>query len=83
MSTTTKADLHRLIDALGDDDVDAARQALVVLFADDPVGLALALAPLDDEPLTEEDLAAIREGEAALARGEVISHADLKRELGL
>lgn len=83
MSTTRKAELHRLIDALGDDDVDAARRALTALFVDDPVGLAQALAPSDDEPLTPEDLDAIREGESAITRGEVVSHADLKRELGL
>ncbi|MGI8743073.1 MAG: hypothetical protein ACR2NN_11000 [Bryobacteraceae bacterium] len=36
-----------------------------------------------DELLTEADWAAIREGDAAIARGEFITLEDLKRELGL
>jgi hypothetical protein len=50
---------------------------------DDPVGLALALAPEDDEPETDEERAAVAEAKEALARGEVVSHADIKREFGL
>ncbi|MFZ5449748.1 MAG: hypothetical protein ACOZFS_14045 [Thermodesulfobacteriota bacterium] len=37
----------------------------------------------DDEPLTDEDWAAIREGEAAIARGEFVTLEDLKKDLGL
>lgn len=37
----------------------------------------------DDEPLTEEDWAAIREGKDAIRRGEFISLAELEKELGL
>jgi hypothetical protein len=40
-------------------------------------------APLDDEPLTAEELAAIEEGRQAIVRGETISHEDLRRALGL
>jgi hypothetical protein len=83
MGTLTRDRLHELIDALAEDDIDIAGRLLTALVDDDPVGLSLALAPIDDEPLTDEDVAAIREGEAAIARGEVISHAELKRELGL
>lgn len=35
------------------------------------------LAPLDDEPLTDEDKAAIAEGEAAYRRGEWTADTDL------
>ena len=37
----------------------------------------------DDEPLTEEDWAAIREGKDAIRRGEYISMEELEKELGL
>jgi predicted transcriptional regulator len=83
MAAVTRDRLHELIDALGEDDIDIAGRVLAALVDDDPVGLSLALAPMDAEPLTDEDLAAIREGEAAIARGEVISHEELRRELGL
>jgi hypothetical protein len=83
MSTVTKDDLHRLIDTLPDEDLDRAGQLLAALVDDDPVGIALALAPLDDEPETDEERAAVAEAEAAIARGEVLTHEQLKRELGL
>lgn len=37
----------------------------------------------DDEPVTEEDWAAIKEGKEAIERGEFISLAELEKELGL
>jgi predicted transcriptional regulator len=38
----------------------------------DPIARALALAPVDDEPLTPEDVAAIEEGIADIEAGRVI-----------
>jgi hypothetical protein len=46
----------------------------------DPVLRAASQVPIDDEPTTAEDLAAIEEGRAALARGEGISVAQWRRE---
>ena len=37
----------------------------------------------DDEPLSAEDWAAIREGKEAIRRGEFISLEELEKELGL
>lgn len=37
----------------------------------------------DDEPLTEEDWTAIREGKEAIRRGEYVSMEELEKELGL
>ena len=37
----------------------------------------------DDEPLTDEDWSAIREGKEAIRRGEFISLEELEKELGL
>jgi hypothetical protein len=42
----------------------------------------LSEAPEDDEPVTEEDLAAIREGREAYARGEYVTDDELKRRMG-
>ena len=40
-------------------------------------------APLDDEPLTADDIAALVEAYADLARGAVVTEAALRRELGI
>jgi hypothetical protein len=83
MSVVTKDELHRLVEALPDRGLNTAARVLAALVADDPVGLTLALAPIDDEPETDEERAAVAEAEAASARGDVISHADVRREFGL
>ena len=40
-------------------------------------------AEYDDEPLSDEDWAAIREGREAIARGEFVTLEELKKDLGL
>ena len=44
---------------------------------------ALEAAPLDDEPLTEEDREAIREARRDVAAGHTVLLSELRRELGL
>jgi hypothetical protein len=51
--------------------------------AEDPVLRALREAPIDDEPVTDEEQAAIEEGLDALELGDVISDEELRRRLGL
>ncbi len=63
-------DLHRMVDAVPDEKLAAVREALARLV--DPVLLAFMEAPEDDEPTTQEDLEALAEGRAELARGETI-----------
>jgi len=48
---------------------------------DDPTAAMLDTAPIDDEPLTPEDEAAIAEGLAAAKRGETIPRDQAKSEL--
>jgi hypothetical protein len=48
---------------------------------EDPVAAMLDAAPIDDEPVTPEDEAAIADGCAAAARGETISWEQAKSEL--
>jgi hypothetical protein len=45
----------------------------------DPLLAALATAPLDDEEVTEEDRAALREAEADLTAGRTVSTDELRR----
>lgn len=49
----------------------------------DPVTLALLNAPVDDEPLTEEELKDLEEADEEIRRGEVMTTEELKRRLGL
>jgi len=75
--------LHSLVDELPDDDLVAARRFLEYLRfrSQDPLRVLLDGAPIDDEPTTEEDLAAIREGRADQTQGEVVSHEEVERLL--
>lgn len=57
----TKAELHRLVDALPDGLLPAA--AILLRCAQDPVAAKLDAAPNDDEELTDEDLRAVKEAE--------------------
>lgn len=75
--------LHVLIDDLPEDELAAAKRFLEFLRfrGKDPLRAFLDEAPLDDEPVTEEDLAAIREGFADKARGDVLSQEEAERLL--
>jgi hypothetical protein len=77
----TKEALHELIDALPDALLPEAARRLAEL-RDDPVLLALLMAPEDDEPETDEERAAVEEAREARAQGRVVADADLDRELG-
>lgn len=71
----TKAELHRLVDALPDESVPAA--AILLRRAQDPVAAELDAAPYDNQQLTEEDLCSVKE-----ARSEPgISWSDAEAEL--
>jgi len=72
-----------LVDDLPDDELAAAKRFLEFLRfrSKDPLRALLDEAPLDDEPVTEEDLAAIREGFAEKSRGEVVSQEEAERLL--
>lgn len=51
--------------------------------SNDPIDEALAAAPYDDEPLTEEDRRAIEEAEEDIRAGRVVSHEEVKRRFGI
>lgn len=80
----TKADLHRLIDELPETALPIAQRLLTELEADEAAPyVPLYEAPLDDEPVTEDELAAIAEARAAFARGDWITDEELRRRLDL
>lgn len=74
----TRAELHRLVDELPEESMDAAE--VLLIRAKDPVVATLEAAPFDDEPYTGEDRAASEEGWAAYRRGEAINVAELRAE---
>lgn len=81
---TTKDRLHQLVDRLPETEVGVAERVLEALTkACDPVQWSLEHAPIDDEPLTDEERAAIDEGWAAAARGDVLTDEEMARRLGL
>ena len=49
----------------------------------EPLPCSLATAPVEDEGLTSETAAALDRARASLARGEGVSHEELRREFGL
>ena len=74
---TTKEALHRLIDELPEAEIAEAERFLKGLQIPDPVLRAIELAPLDDEPETDEERTAVQEARDEAARGELIDDADL------
>jgi predicted transcriptional regulator len=75
--------LHSLVDELPDQELVAAKRFLQYLRSrgQDSFRAFLEEVPLDDEPVSEEDLTAIREGLGEKARGEVISQEEAERLL--
>ena len=75
MLIVTKAELHELVDALPDESLDAA--AILLTRAQDPLVARLEAAEFDDEPLTDNDRAAIKAARAEPA----VPWAEAKAEL--
>jgi hypothetical protein len=82
-TTVTRAELHALVDTLPDSELDEAKRYLRGLNTTDPVLRSFLLAPLDDEPETDEERTAVAEAREASARGEVFTLEEVRRELGL
>ncbi len=80
-----RENLRRLVDRLPEDDLETAERVLGALVAwkRDPVLAAFRNAPLDDEEVTEEDLAAWAESDRAIAEGDVFTDEEVRRRLGL
>jgi hypothetical protein len=80
-ATNPKQEAHELIERLSTGQVIAAVSLFKAML--DPVSIALANAPYDDEPVSDEEARDIAAARASLARGEGVSHDEVLREFGL
>lgn len=80
-ATNPKQEAHELIERLSTGQVIAAVGLFKAML--DPVSIALANAPYDDEPVSEEEARDIAAARASLACGEGIPHEEVLREFGL
>ena len=79
----TRQHAHQLIDRMPETQLSGLVQFLETIV--DPVTAALRNAPLDDEPETEEEKAAVAEARGWLQNngGKGIPHTEAMRRLGL
>jgi hypothetical protein len=77
----TKEHAHELIDRLPSTQLSAVVGLLEAML--DPVARSLANAPVDDEPVSEEEAREIAAARASLDRGEGIPHEKVLAEFGL
>jgi hypothetical protein len=80
---TDKERLYTLVENLPEPEVHAALRFVEYLRqeASDPVARALQEAPIDDEPLTAEDRAALEEAERDWQEGRFVSHDEARLQL--
>jgi len=81
-----REEIHRLVDAVPEHkltDIEKILKHAIENENNDPVRQALANAPFDDEPITDEERERIRHADEDLKNGRTTSMGDLKRELGL
>ncbi len=76
-----RQEAHAYLDRLPCNQLSAVHDLLESMLS--PLERSLALAPIDDEPLTPEEAAEIEAGIASLERGEGIPHEEILREFGL
>ncbi len=82
-TTSDKQQAHELIERLPASQISTAVRFLEFVLLD-PVARAAAMAPPDDEPVTEEDRRRFREGQAWFAQhGKGIPMEDVLAEFGL
>lgn len=82
MTALPKQRLHDLVDQLSEDQLEPAERYLSSLCnGDDPVIRAIRSAPIDDEPVTDEDRQAIAEGYQDIAAGRVFSNEQIRHML--
>lgn len=83
MISDTRQHAHELIDRMPETQLSGLVQFLETIV--DPVATALRNAPLDDEPETDNEKAAVTEAKTWLKQngGKGIPHAEAMRRLGL
>ncbi len=76
-----KEKLRERVESLSEEEASEALRLLAE--GEDPVLAAFRNAPLDDEPFTEEDEAAVAEAEEDFVAGRTVTHDEIKREFGI
>jgi len=79
--TEERQQAHAYLDRLPGDQLSAVHNLLESMLS--PLDRKLALAPLDDEPLTPEEAAAIEQGIASLERNGGIPMEEVLADFGL
>jgi hypothetical protein len=77
MAQSRRARLHALVDALPEGEIDDVEQLLATFTSADPALRAALIAPIDDEPVTPADAAAIDRAKREIVNGEYVSDDDL------
>lgn len=84
MEAKAKERLYRLVERIPKEEIHAAERYLEYLAErGDPFIRKLMNAPFDDEPVTEEEEAGVREAWEDYKAGRVHSLEEIKQELGL
>ena len=79
--TNPKQQAHELIDRISTAQASAVVGLLEAML--DPVSVALANAPMDDEPVSKEKACDIAAARAAYARGKIVSNQEVLADFGL
>jgi hypothetical protein len=80
--TAEHQQLLELASRVPEEQIPTAKKMLEALIVD-PLWLALASAPMDDQELRPEVLASIVEARASIGRGEGIPHEEILKEFGI
>lgn len=80
-ATNPKQRAHELIDRLSTGQASAVVTLITSML--DPVEIALANAPIDDEPLTAEEIKALDASREWMKHNQGISHEQVLAELGI
>lgn len=81
---TAREALHRLVDHLPEHDLPVAARVLEALNdTANPVSQALLRAPMDDEPDDDNFDGGLTQAREEAAQSQLLSHDEVKRELGL
>ncbi len=83
LSSATRDELHRLVDQVPDTEIPSVARYLRRRTRRPTLDEVLANAPIDDEPLTDADRAALARARAAAAEGQLIPHSQIRRDIGL
>ncbi len=83
MEMVSKEELKRLIDEMPASELGVAQRFLEFLKQREksPLERALESAPIDDEPITDDEQTADKEAKRDILAGRILSHDDVRQQL--